>query len=473
MSKNFYGFAIFFLIVSMACGLVHAYVSWPLNEQLLELPSIVPWYLTISIAGILPWMFIVVYFHYKRLSVSFYFSLVYLAAYGTSVFAFHYLLQTHTVTLFFAVITFLLILSQLVLSVSFLFSQTARLVWLKRAGIALLLASAATLAISVITIVSVEARLTELPKIVDRVVNCLSLLVPLCMAINFYLEFREAKSGSERQQYFELFFAAIGFVLISASVMNARSIIRDAHHRISNPDDVPEFIEYAARAFTASHYVSKRGDTLRYRFMEPKHYNSQHKYPIVICLHGSTGSGKDNAKQIATCLPAQILSTNEIRDRYPAFIFVPQAPRGTSFGGFTNLPGIDSLILEAMFELEARLPIDTTRRYVTGYSMGGYGTWSMICKWPDLFAAAVPMCGKGDVDLVPKIKDKHIWAFHGAQDINVPVSGSRNMIEAIRKAGGSPRHTEFPDRSHDITKDIREMPGWIDWMFEKRMIMHD
>lgn len=470
MSKNFYGFAIFFLIVSMGCGMVHAYVSWSLDEQLLELPSIVPWYLTLSIAGIVPWIFVVIYLHYKRLSVSFYLCLVYQAIYGTSIFTFYHLLHTHSVTPFFAVITFLLIVSQLALGVSLVFSQTARFVWLKRAGIALLLASVATLAISVITIVSVESRLTELPKIVDRLVNIVSLLVPLCLAINFFSELRTAPMPSERKQYAGVSFAAIGFLLIVAIVMNGGSIIRNAHHRISHPDDVPEFIEHAAREFTASEYVSKRGDTLRYRFIEPKHYDTQHKYPMVICLHGSTGSGKDNAKQIATCLPAQILSETEIRDRYPAFLFVPQAPRGTSFGGFTNLPGIDSLIIEAMFELEAKLPVDTSRRYVTGYSMGGYGTWSMICKWPDLFAAAVPMCGKGDVDLAPSIKDKHVWAFHGAQDINVPVSGSRDMIEAMKKAGGSPRYTEFPDRSHDITKDIREMPGWIDWMFEKRMI---
>jgi predicted peptidase len=157
-----------------------------------------------------------------------------------------------------------------------------------------------------------------------------------------------------------------------------------------------------------------------------------------------------------------------MRNNYPAFLFVPQAPRGMSFGGFTNLAGIDSVVIEAMRHLENKFSVDTTRRYVTGYSMGGFGAWSMISKWPELFAAAVPMCGKGDVEFADRITNKPIWAFHGAQDINVPVSGSRDMIEAIRKSGGNPRYTEFPDKAHDITRDIQDMPEWIDWMFEQK-----
>ena len=112
--------------------------------------------------------------------------------------------------------------------------------------------------------------------------------------------------------------------------------------------------------------------------------------------------------------------------------------------------------------------IDVKRRYVTGVSRGGYGTWQFICNRPDMFAAAMPVSGAGDPELASKVVNMPIWAFHGAKDRNVPVSGSRDMITAIKKAGGHPEYTEYPDEEHNIWDKVSETPGLWNWLFAQK-----
>jgi predicted peptidase len=100
--------------------------------------------------------------------------------------------------------------------------------------------------------------------------------------------------------------------------------------------------------------------------------------------------------------------------------------------------------------------------------MGGYGTWHFIGTRPDLFAAAIPVCGKGDPALVRKMINVHIWAFHGRHDRNVPVSGSRDMIEAFKRTGGNPKYTEFPNKAHNIWEEVISTPGLLDWLFAQQ-----
>jgi dienelactone hydrolase len=468
MSRIFYGYAIFFLTIYLLCSIVHNYTTWMVNEQLLELPSIVPWYITFAIAGILPWFFLIAYHNRRGYLFAFYCSLVSIVVTIISIIAFYHLILTHEITPFFALFTFLLLLSQVMMGGSLILSKAAERRWLKLSGIVLLITSSVTLITSVTSLVSFEARHADALLWINRANEIAGMFVLVFTLLNFVQEYRAAAENSERQEFFGVGLAFVSLSLIIATAVNGNSIVKDVRYSVANPDEVPEFIKRAAFPFMPDTYINNQGDTLRYRIMLPKGYDSTRSYPIVICLHGSTGAGKDNAKQILTCLPAQILSADGMRNNYPAFLFVPQAPRGMSFGGFTNLAGIDSVVIEAMRHLENKFSVDTTRRYVTGYSMGGFGAWSMISKWPELFAAAVPMCGKGDVEFADRITNKPIWAFHGAQDINVPVSGSRDMIEAIRRSGGSPRYTEFPDKAHDITRDVQDMPEWIDWMFKQK-----
>src|SRR5205085_11306242 len=117
--------------------------------------------------------------------------------------------------------------------------------------------------------------------------------------------------------------------------------------------------------------------------------------------------------------------------------------------------------------------IDPNRLYVTARSMGGYATWEAIERWPGYFAAAAPLAGAGDPSKAELLVHVPISAFHGAQDTVVPVSGSRDMIQAIIQVGGHPRYTEYPNDGHDLwgpgkvyspTSD----PAFFAWLFSQK-----
>ena len=125
------------------------------------------------------------------------------------------------------------------------------------------------------------------------------------------------------------------------------------------------------------------------------------------------------------------------------------------------LPLLDS-VLE---EFEGKVDLD--RIYVVGFSMGGYGTWDLIVRHPGRFAAAVPVCGAGDPSKAEGIKDLPVWAFHGDKDGAVPVSGSREMVAALKKAGGEPKFTEFPGVGHNAWTPAWRNPELVAWLFDK------
>ena len=271
---------------------------------------------------------------------------------------------------------------------------------------------------------------------------------------------------------------AVLFVLgVNLSVSQDRTndnMTAEERHRLG-----AENVVITAKIFEAITYVNSRNDTLRYRLLKPINYDPNKKYPLVVCLSGSGGRGDDNIKQIAGCWPAQIISNSENRKKYQAFVFVPQCPSGSSWGrslgdsekearsklGKTHQPSVSSLVFEVINILENEFKIDTTRRYVTGQSMGGYGSWHFILTHPQMFAAAIPICGGGNPALATKIADVPVWAFHGQKDNAVPVGFSRNMIDAIKKAGGSPRYNEFPDAGHVSWPLAYDTSGLLDWLF--------
>jgi predicted peptidase len=126
------------------------------------------------------------------------------------------------------------------------------------------------------------------------------------------------------------------------------------------------------------------------------------------------------------------------------------------------------LVFETLGALEHKFEIDEKRRYVAGVSMGGYGSWHFIGTRPEMFAAAIPICGEGNPGLAKNMVKVPVWAFHGSQDRNVSVKGSRKVIEAIRQAGGKPRYTEFADAAHHIWPQIAATPGVLEWLFAQK-----
>ncbi len=158
---------------------------------------------------------------------------------------------------------------------------------------------------------------------------------------------------------------------------------------------------------------------------------------------------------------AQVWVSPAIQEKWPSFIVIPQVVSPNrwvnvpaSTGSYTLAPRPSPSLSMAkeivdMLQQEYR-GIDPHRLYVTGLSMGGYGTWEAIERWPGYFAAAAPISGAGDPSKAALLVHTPIWAFHGALDKTVPVSGSRDMIQAIINAGGHPRYTEYPNDGHDL-----------------------
>lgn len=165
---------------------------------------------------------------------------------------------------------------------------------------------------------------------------------------------------------------------------------------------------------------------------------------------------------------AKWLATDENRRKYPAFVLVPQCPPHTGWGGVANTPSIDPLAAEAILALDRNFSIDPKRRYITGVSRGGYDSWHLIGQHPELFAAAIPVCGEGNPEQAQRMKSVSVWAFHEAKDMNVPISGSRDIINALEKVGGAPRYTEYPHAAHGIWEEVVKTPGLLDWLFAQK-----
>jgi predicted peptidase len=126
------------------------------------------------------------------------------------------------------------------------------------------------------------------------------------------------------------------------------------------------------------------------------------------------------------------------------------------------------LALETIDALQKEFPIDAKRLYVTGLSMGGYATWDALCRYPAKFAAGVPICGGGDESKVALMAKVPVWAFHSEDDNVVKVIRTRNMIEAMKKAGGDPKYNEYKGLGHGSWGKAYAEPDLLPWLFAQR-----
>jgi predicted peptidase len=195
----------------------------------------------------------------------------------------------------------------------------------------------------------------------------------------------------------------------------------------------------------------------KYVVFIPHEYMGDKEFPVILFLHGS-GETKGGSK-----MPVEVGIGPAIKKREKAFPFIaviPQAEkRPWSAGSYDG-----NLAIAILDEVCKEYKTDKNRIYLTGLSMGGMGTWSHAMKTPDRWAAIVPICGRGDVKSADKIKDLPCWCFHGDADAAVNVSGSRDMIAAIKKAGGNPKYTEYPGVGHnswDMAYGTDEVYEWL------------
>lgn len=216
-------------------------------------------------------------------------------------------------------------------------------------------------------------------------------------------------------------------------------------------------------------------------FVPARHGKGSGPLPAILFLHGSGERGSDNQAQVKVGLPAHV---RQHRDDFSALVVIPQAPENaewTQEGGPIALAALDA----AMKEFNG----DPARVYLTGLSMGGYGSYELALQQPRRFAAVVPVCGGLTVDWTDerpqmqahsvanaadpfaeaanRLKGTPVWIFHGAKDDLVPPDQSRKMYAALKAAGGDVRYTEFPDANHNAWDPAYSMPELWRWLFEK------
>ncbi|MCF2444815.1 hypothetical protein L0657_12675 [Dyadobacter sp. CY345] len=343
-----------------------------------------------------------------------------------------------------------------------LFSKAAERPWLKAAG-----------ALTILLVILIGAGMITASRSLDFDVNIfleklmqvttwLSILLPIFMILNLVNEVRHQKVISISKNLFTYLMSLITFSTSLLAIFLAQNLIKE--RLLSQESSGVNQQEYStAQLFEERTFTDKRGNKIRYRFMKPVNYDPKKKYPIVVCLHHGGAHGSENIRQVEGS-EAPWLANYENKRKYPAFLFVPQCPKGRSWLD----PIIASTVFEAMAALELEFSIDVKRRYVMGISGGGYGSWHFASVHPEMFAAAVPICGAGNTGFASKLVNVGIWAFHGENDALAPVSGSRDMIAGIKKAGGKPRYSEFPGAGHDIWKNVHSTPGLLDWLFANR-----
>lgn len=204
--------------------------------------------------------------------------------------------------------------------------------------------------------------------------------------------------------------------------------------------------------------IEYNGSPVKYVVFVPRGYNPEKPHPTILFLHGSGETGTDGWKQVAQGLGSAIQWNV---DRWNYLVMFPQKP--PTRGGWMEH---EKLILDILEKTKREYKVDESRLYITGLSMGGYATWSLICKYPSMFAAAAPICGAGNPAEAAKIKDLPIWNFHGDKDPAVPIAKSQEMIEAVKAAGGNPKFTIYPGVGHNSWDKAYREEKLYDWFLE-------
>ncbi len=208
--------------------------------------------------------------------------------------------------------------------------------------------------------------------------------------------------------------------------------------------------------------VQRDGKPYRYAVYVPADYDPQKAYPTIIFLNGAGECGTDGFKQVAQGIGTAVMFDTE---HWPFLIIFPQKPSIQE----TWLED-DDLVMAELKAVQSDYKVDDDRLYLTGLSQGGYGTWAIGAKHPDLFAAIVPICGGGDTEKVKALKSVPVWAFHGAADTTVLPAHSETMVRALKDAGGDVKLTLYPGVDHNSWDKAYREEKLYDWLLShKRM----
>lgn len=221
-------------------------------------------------------------------------------------------------------------------------------------------------------------------------------------------------------------------------------------------------------------------DTLRYRILYPENYKKHRAYPLVMFLHGAGERGNDNKAQLTH--GAALFLKPENRKYFKSIVIFPQCPTNKSWSKFKRVDGkmitdseseppVEQLLVKALMDslLENRKILER-QIYLGGLSMGAFGSYDLLIRNPDYFAAAFPICGIPDIpNYVSKVKDVPVWIFHGEKDPVVSPEPNRELYKALMTAGATDvTYSEYPGVGHDSWNNAFAEPKLLPWVFSHK-----
>lgn len=212
--------------------------------------------------------------------------------------------------------------------------------------------------------------------------------------------------------------------------------------------------------------VTKQID-LGYWLHLPANYTATQQYPLLLFLHGRGESGDDLEVLKKHGIPKILAQEPTFAPLAPFIVAAPQCPWRTWW------PEQTDALLALLDHLQANYAVDAQRVYLTGLSMGGFGSWYLGSMYPARFAAVAPICGggywiHGFPDTVAALKETPVWAFHGAKDPVVPVAASQQLVDALQGLGGNVRFTVYPEADHDSWTETYNNPAFYEWLLQQR-----
>lgn len=235
----------------------------------------------------------------------------------------------------------------------------------------------------------------------------------------------------------------------------------------------------AQSAYSYEKFVSSEGQSLNYRLLEPLKVEAKKKYPLVIFLHGLGERGSDNEKQLFH--GSQMFLNPSNQEKYPAYVIFPQCPE-TTFWAYDNIPAsfedmtpaenmtiVFRALKEMIDEYRAMPTVDASRVYIMGLSMGGMATYDMVARFPEIFAAAIPICGAIKPGRIAAAKNVKFRIFHGDADFTVPVECSRRAYRELKAAGADVEYFEFAGCGHGSWNPAFNMPDFMEWLFAQKL----
>ena len=204
-------------------------------------------------------------------------------------------------------------------------------------------------------------------------------------------------------------------------------------------------------------------EKLDYLLYIPEDYNLTKKdYPLVLFLHGAGERGSDLEKIKVHGPPKLVASGN----KFPFILISPQCPENRWWGEKLEILMLNNLV----DYVAANYRVDKRRIYITGLSMGGFGSWALAAKYPDKFAAIAPICGGGNPqEIAKKLRKTPVWAFHGQKDQVVKIDETKEIISALKKAGNKAKFTVYPDKGHDCWTVTYDNPKFYDWLLSNTL----